>query len=175
MHKRIIICGGNGSGKSTLGYALSQRTGMPFFDIEDYYFPDKTKEYIYDVGRSREQVKKLLYHDIRKCDSFILAAVKPDFDEKVNSFYTSAIYINVPKPIRMKRVRNRSYQKYGDKILPGGELHEKEESFFRMVQERSNIIIEKWLDTLHIPVIEIDGTKPIGESVEILVKQLNII
>ena len=47
MQKRIIICGGNGSGKSTLGYALSQRTGMPFFDIEDYYFPDKTKEYIY--------------------------------------------------------------------------------------------------------------------------------
>lgn len=173
MCKKIIICGGNGSGKSTLGYAFSQQTGIPFFDVEDYYFPDKTKEYKYDLVRSKEQVKKLLYDDIVSSDNFMFAAVKPDYGPEINKLYTHVIYINVPKHVRIERVKKRSYEKFGSKIMPGGELFEKEKAFFQMVQNRSDIEVKEWLNNLNIPVIEIDGTRAISENIEFLIKEFS--
>lgn len=56
MKNRIIICGGNGAGKTSLGYALSKNIRIPFFDIEDYYFPDKTEEYVYDTPKAKAKL-----------------------------------------------------------------------------------------------------------------------
>ncbi|HKM33996.1 MAG TPA: hypothetical protein VJY54_04545 [Lachnospiraceae bacterium] len=63
-------------------------------------------------------------------------------------------------------MRDRSYQKFGDRMLPGGDLYEKEESFFDMVEQRSVKDVTEWLDTINIPVIQVDGTKTIEDNCE---------
>lgn len=39
MYPIVIIMGVSGSGKSTIGQALSEQTGIPFFDADDYHPP----------------------------------------------------------------------------------------------------------------------------------------
>ena len=63
MPNRWIICGGNGAGKSTLGKALSLYLGWEYRDIEDYYFPKKDSDYVYETQRTREAVRELLLED----------------------------------------------------------------------------------------------------------------
>jgi len=169
---RIIICGGNGAGKSTLGAELAKKINVPFFDIEDFYFPDKTKEYSYDAPRSKKEVENMLKKELSSHSNFILAAVKPDFENELIAMYTKCVYINVSKQIRLNRVRNRSYQKFGEKMLSGGVYYEKEKEFFSMVENRAESKIVEWLDRLGIPIIEIDGTKDIDENIEFLTKEL---
>lgn len=172
MNRRIIICGGNGAGKTTLGRELSKKTKIPFMDVEDYYFSYENKGYRYDTERSKEEVEKMLISDMYKYEEFIFAATKPNFSEDVVARMTMAIYLKVPKQIRIRRVINRSYSMFGNRILPGGDLHEKENKFFNMVRKRNEMETLLLLNELQIPLIEVDGEKDVDENVGLLLNLL---
>lgn len=172
MKNRIIICGGNGAGKSTLGKALAEKTNWIFRDVEDYYFPKTDPDYLYAVQRTKEEVVELLYEDLRENDNLIFSSVRGDYSEQIAAMFTCAVFVNVPKGIRMERIRRRSYEKFGDRILHGGDLHEREKAFFDMVEKRSDQTVTDWLEALSIPVIEVDGTRTAEESVDIILTRL---
>ena len=163
MGTGIIVCGMNGSGKSTLGRALSERLGFHFIDIEDLYFPKNDPSYLYASPRTREEVEQLLWEEIQEHEDFILASVKGDYGERLYPYFTHAVLIEVPKDIRMRRVRERSYKKFGARMLPGGDLYEEEEEFFELVKSRPEDMAEKWVAQLGCPILRVDGTKTVDE------------
>lgn len=173
MKNKIIICGGNGAGKSTLGKALAEKNSWVFRDIEDYYFPKTCTEYAYAVSRTEEEVAKLLYEDLKKYDNLILASVRGNYSKEIEAMFTCAVYVSVPKEIRMKRVWERSYKKFGDRMLEGGDLYEKEKSFLDMVKKRSDTTVTEWLDTMDIPIITVDGTQATEDSVSEIINELS--
>lgn len=165
----IIICGGNGSGKTTLGRELAKVLFYKHMDIEDYYFPDSPIPY--SKSRTREEVCELMREDIKKYKNFIISAVNGDFGEEINSKYKLAVFLDVPLDIRLKRVKQRAYDKFGDRVLEGGDMYEQEQRFFKAVEknyEKKTEQTKKWLKTLSCPVIYLDGTKPIEENIRIL-------
>ena len=87
---------------------------------------------------------------------------------EINEIYTLVVYLDVPLDVRMKRIRQRAIDKFGDRVLPGGDMYEQEESFFAYAEKRTPEKIEKWLKTLSCKTIRLDGTKPIQESVELI-------
>lgn len=80
--------------------------------------------------------------------------------------------IDVPKDVRMKRIKNRSFQKFGNRMLLGGDLYEQEERFFDLVKSRAENTVEKWIQSLSCPIIRIDGTKSIEENVNLVMEQI---
>lgn len=168
---RIIVCGGNGAGKSTLGKALARELKWRFMDIEDYYFPTDDGDYKYASARSEAEVTELLEKDLEENRNLVFSAVKGNYG-RAAEMLDCAVYINVPKELRLERVRNRSYQKFGNRIQPGGDLYEKEQKFFDMVENRSDDMTSTWLKTLNIPVIEIDGRQPTENCVVEVKKRL---
>ena len=87
---------------------------------------------------------------------------------EINDNYDLVVYLDVPLDMRMKRIRQRAIDKFGDRVLPGGDMYEQEESFFAYAEKRTPENIEKWLKTLSCKTIRLDGTKPIQESVELI-------
>lgn len=163
MGRKIIICGLNGAGKSTLGRLLAEKTGYAFADIEDYYFPQRN---VYENARTEDEVSRLLLSDMLKNDNFILSAVRGNYSEQTEKLFTHAVLLKVPKPVRMERIRRRSYEKFGERGLKGGDLYEEEKSFFDMVESRPENLTELWLNGLDIPTITVDGTQPAERSIE---------
>ena len=157
---KILICGLNGSGKSTIGKELSNILKYEYRDAEDYYF-DKNNDY--STPRSKDEVCQLLYNDMMNYPNFIFSSVKGNYGSNVESLFTCAIYIHVDKETRMKRIRKRSYLQFGDRMLEGGYLFEKEENFFNFVSNRDDDEVINWLNSLNIPIIQIDGTLPINQ------------
>lgn len=47
------------------------------------------------------------------------------------------VFIDVPRDIRLQRVKDRSYQKFGNRMLPSGDLYEQEKRFFDLVESRT--------------------------------------
>lgn len=160
----IIICGLNGAGKSTLGKALAEKLDFYFIDIENLYFPKTNPNYMYASPRTREEVEKILLQEIKLHENFILSSVKGDYGKAHYSFFQCAILLDVPREIRLQRVKERSFQKFGNRMLSGGDLFEQEEKFFRFVESRNENLVEEWVKSLKCPVIRIDGTKPIDEN-----------
>ena len=86
--------------------------------------------------------------------------------------FRSVVVIEVPKKIRSQRVRNRSFQKFGSRMLMGGDLYSQQESFFQMVDSRQDDYIESWLQKVNCPIIRVDGTKPIDENVTRIIQEI---
>ena len=57
-------------------------------------------------------------------------------------------------------------------MLPGGDLHEQEEGFFEFVKSRAEDTVKEWVQLLSCPIIRIDGTKPIEENIDFIIKEI---
>ena len=174
MARGIQVCGLNGCGKSTLGRALAQKIGFHFIDNEELFFTRNAADEPYQNPRSRAEVEKLLMEEVRKHGDFVFAAVKGDYGSAILPLYRYAVLIEVPKEIRLQRVRDRSFQKFGGRMKPGGDLYESEEAFFQTVAARPEDYAESWARTLSCPVVVVDGTRPVEENVERLAGLLRL-
>ncbi len=165
--KGILVCGLNGAGKSTLGRALAERIGYRFVDIEDLYFPEKDPDYLYASPRTQDEVEAMLRAEVNKDEPFVLASVRCDFAEDIVSALSHIILIELPREVRLQRVRSRSFGKFGSRMLPGGDLYEREESFFRFAEARSEALVREWLLSAGREAFVVDGLRPVAENVDI--------
>ena len=168
----IQICGLNGCGKSTLAKALSDELHAHYIDNEYLYFSRTAEDDPYESPRSQEEVERLLMEEVLAHPDFVFAAVRGDYGKDVIPLYDYVVMIDVPKEIRAQRIRNRSFQKFGERMLPGGDLFEQEQAFFQMVSDRDDEYVESWLATLTCPVIRVDGTAPVAESLRQILAQI---
>ena len=157
---RVVVCGGNGAGKSTLARALAARLNCPYLDIEDYYYPDRSGGYAYGQPRTREEAAASLADDLARYESCILASVRANYGPAVESAFTAGILLETPREERLRRVRARSFARFGSRMLPGGDLYAAEEAFFQTVSARREEEPEEWLRGLRIPVLRLDGRQP---------------
>lgn len=170
MGTGIMICGLNGAGKSTLGAALAEKLNLYLIDHETLYFPATDALNPYTAPRTHEEVKKILLQELVAHKDFVFTAVKGNYGEPICSLFQYVVLLHTPKEIRMQRVKNRSFQKFGDRIFPGGDLQEQEERFFDFVQSRPEHLVEDWVRTLNFPVLRVDGTAPIEDNVRKIIK-----
>lgn len=171
MPEGIMICGANGSGKTTLGRELARVLNYKCMDIEDYYF--EKSDIPYTRMRTREECIKQLLSDIYKYNCFVLSAVDGDFGEEITEMYRLAVFLYAPVEIRMARIRQRAYEQYGKRVMPGGDMYEQQQRFMDFARARSLSHINTWLETLKCPVIRLDGTKAILENVNIILGLFN--
>ena len=161
----LIICGMNGSGKSTLGRAMAEHLGWRFIDNEDLYFPKTDPVNPYAVQRTQEEVARLLLEEVRRDERFVFASVRGNYGEAVLPYYKAAVLVAVPREIRLARVKERSFRRFGERMLPGGDLFESEQRFYDIVAARPEDYASRWLEQVNIPVLQVDGTRPVGENI----------
>ncbi len=154
MPHGIVIVGLNGSGKTTLGRALAERLGYFRIDVEDYYFPT---EGAFDSPRGRDEVERMMLADIKEHGDFVISAVCADF-ESIEKYYSLVVYLEAPKEERLARIKQRSVDRFGDRVLPGGDLYESEENFFAFAAKRTPEKIEKWIEKVECRVLRLDST-----------------
>lgn len=164
MIQGIAIVGGNGSGKTTLGKALAARLGWKAMDVEDYYFNPSSVPYA--EPRTKGEVTQLLLADMKAHKRFVFSSVNCDYGPEINRLYSCVIYLQVPGDIRLARVKQRAVDKFGNRVLEGGDMYEQEQQFFKFVASRSMEKTDTWVQSLTCPVIHLDGTQPISTNTE---------
>lgn len=162
----ILVCGLNGAGKSTLGRALARRLGYWFADSEDLYFPKHDPRHPWAGARTREEAVALLLEQGRRRPDLVFAAVTGNYGPQAEALFRWAVLVETPRALRLARVRQRSYRRFGERMGPGGDLHQEEEAFFRMVESRPETLVEDWLAAASLQVLRVDGTRPVEETVE---------
>lgn len=155
----IAIVGANGSGKTTLGSHLADLLGYKHMDAEDYFFEDS--EIPYTNPRAKEKVQELLLADIKRHGQFIITAVNCDFGKEINAMYDYVIYLQAPLKIRLARLKQRSVNKFGSRVLKGGDMYVQEQEFYNFAASRTMDKTDAWLQSIKCPIICVDGTKPI--------------
>jgi len=153
----ILVFGLNGSGKTTLGRELSQVMGFKHMDIEDYIFaPSKIP---YTNSRTFEECESLMLADIEIYRSFVISSVNLGWSDKIRSMITLAIHLSAPVDVRMKRMDMREFEKFGNRVLEGGDMYDSSKEFRTFAASRSASAVEEWAKTLECPVVCMDGRR----------------
>lgn len=172
MPNGIVITGLNGCGKSTVCKLLAEKLEYYSMDVEDYYFIKS--DIPYSKFRTHEQTAKLMFDDIIKHNNYVLATVNCDWGEEITSTYKFAVVLNAPLDIRMQRIKKREYEKFGDRVLKGGDLYESQQKFHNKVLARSEEHIAKQMKFIACPVLELDAALSINDIVDIIYKEYQI-
>lgn len=161
MNNGIIITGLNGCGKSTVCKLIAEKINYYSMDVEDYYFIKS--DIPYSKFHTLEQTRQLMLDDIRKHGDFVLATVNCDWGEEISSMYKLAVVLKAPLDIRMERIKKREYEKFGDRVLRGGDLYESQQKFHNKVLNRDEKHIEKQMQFITCSVLELDAILPIDD------------
>lgn len=159
----IILLGANGSGKSTLGRELACALNFAHFDVEDYWF-HKT-DIPYTAIRPQDERNEMLLSDMKKHGSFVVSGDVSGWSDELLTMFDLAVFLTAPTETRMKRIENREYGRWGDRVLEGGDMYESQRKFREFAATRDVGLLEQAASLYLCPILRVDGTKPLSELV----------
>jgi len=170
--KNIIhIVGASGSGTSTLGRAVEDKFAYKWLDTDDYFWIPTNPPYR-EVRPVEERVK-LIKTDTEKYPKCVLSGSLSGWDDDYFiPLFDLVVFVYTPAITRLERLSKRESQKHGNRILPGGDMHEKHTAFIEWAgtydnsedtNQRSFAKHKEWLKLMLCPVLRLDGTKAIDE------------
>ena len=176
MPEGIILFGAMGVGDSTLGKEVAKRLNLPHFDLDNYHWRWDT-EIPYTVFKSREERTADIMKAISGTSHFVMSGSMWSIRKAFEPLFNLAVFMTAPAEIRAERLRIRSVTRWGDRVLPGGDMYESSEvyknylacaqSYNQDIRPNACLIQhEQWVKELPCPVLRIDGTKPIAENAE---------
>ncbi len=178
-NQRIHITGASGSGVTTLGRALATALAVPHHDTDDYYW--LPTEPPFTDKRPIEDRLRLMEEMFLPRMAWVLSGSLAGWGDPLIAHFDAVAFVRTPTDVRLARLRAREALRYGDAaIAPGGARHEHTETFAAWAAQydtaglemRSLRRHETWLDTLLCPVIRVDGTAPIAETVDRVLSSL---
>ena len=164
---RIIhITGASGSGVSSLGAAFSSLYGYKRLDTDDYFWV--MEEPLYTIKRDVNDRIAMLDNDIRSNEKCVISGSLSGWGDVFIPRFDIVVFLYTPSKIRLERLAKREYEKFGGRIMPGGDMYEAHLEFMEWagdydsggVDMRSLALHNEWLNDLECPVIRADGTEP---------------
>jgi len=171
MSRGIIIFGSSGSGKTTLGKMVAEKLGLPYFDLDDYIWR-RDADKPFTVMYTREEKINRLMSDISRSKFFVMAGSMDSFNTPFVPLFDLAVHITASVEVRLARINKREFERFGKRILEGGDLYENHQRFLNVSARYdsdgspSMKTHEQWANSLPCKVIRINGEDSLSNSTE---------
>jgi adenylate kinase family enzyme len=169
-YRHIHIVGASGAGTTTLGAALAAALGAGHLDTDAFYWLPTSPPF-----RDKRPVAErldLLRAAFGDHERWILSGSLLYWGVELATEFDLVVFLHTPAEVRLERTLARERQRYGRRILPGGDMRETHLAFLAWTRAYDtartpgrNLFSHKaWLATLTCPVLEIAGAQPVEES-----------
>ena len=178
MIQRIHILGASGSGTTTLGRALAACLQCPHFDTDDYFWVLTDPPYTHQRARTERQ--QLLMDDLTAQDAWVVSGSLCGWGDVAIPRFELVVFLAIPHDIRMARLRRREHERFGDRVLPGGDMYEVSQAFLTWAASydeggldiRSRQLHDQWLSTFPCPIICFEGAYTLEEQLAVLMVEI---
>lgn len=178
MSSGIIIIGPSGSGKTTLGKIAARKLGYPYFDVDDYIWKQNTDS-PYTQMYTRDEKISRLSNDIAPYEHFVMAGSMSSFHYAFDEMFEMIVLLYVSPDIRIERVHKRAIERFGERVLEGGDMYEAHMRFLndnrRYEEDGSPNMREQkdWMENMSCVKIELDGAAELEKNADIIVNNWN--
>jgi adenylate kinase family enzyme len=178
MIHRIHILGASGSGTTTLGRALAARLQCPHFDADDYFWVPTDPPYTQQ--RARTKRAQLLMGDLTAQDAWVVSGSLCGWGDVAIPLFELVVFLSIAHDRRMERLHRREQARFGERILPGGDMYEQSQAFLAWAASydeggldiRSRRLHDQWLGTLPCPIICFEEEYSIKEHLAVLMMEI---
>ncbi len=174
MSSGIIIIGPSGSGKTTLGKIAAQKLRSPYFDVDDYIWKQNTDS-PYTQMYTRDEKISRLSNDIAPYEHFVMAGSMSSFHYAFDEMFEMMVLLYVSPDIRIERDHKRAIERFGERVLEGGDMYEAHMRFLndnrRYEEDGSPNMREQkeWMENMSCVKIELDGAAELEKNADIIV------
>jgi adenylate kinase family enzyme len=117
----IYITGASCSGVTTLGRLLASASGVRHVDCDDFYwFPTNPP---FTTKRPPDDRIRLIREELGE-DGWVLSGSFDGWGDTLIERVDMIVFLYTPTPIRMERLMARERARYGDRLLPSGDMYE---------------------------------------------------
>ena len=176
MATGIMIMGSSGAGKTTLGKLVAQELGYAFLDIDEYIWKKDTATPFSAMYSRSEKISRIM-DALTKCEHFVMAGSMDSFHEHFDPFFELVVHLHTDAQTRQKRVHERELERFGDRIMSGGDMHDHHEKFLSDIAGYDFGIggctlqqHELWLQSLQCKVIKLDGADSLAKNTKKIIE-----
>ncbi len=176
---KIHITGASCSGVSTLGAALARQFAIPQIDIDDFYWMRTDPPFT--IKRPIEDRVRLIQERQVQARGWVLTGSCMSWGELLIRTVDLIVFVYTPTSVRLQRLDQREAARYGERILPGGDMYETHLAFRDWasryddptVPGRSLAKHKYWLGQLSLPILRLDGQSTTRELMQSVQKKLS--
>lgn len=169
---RIHIVGASSSGTTTLGAALAERLTCLHLDTDTFFWEPTDPPFT--TKRPVEERIDLMEAQMAGRRSWVISGSLISWGDVFIPCFDLVVFLHVPPEVRLERLMRRERERYGAAIEPGGAMYEAHLAFVEWARGydqagflgRSLERHRDWLTNLACPVLEIEGTPRLSESIE---------
>ena len=125
--KRIHILGASGSGTSTLGHLIEKVYGFKHLDTDDYYWLPTNPPFT--MQREKSERIHLFTEDIYRYQKCVISGSLCGWRDELIPYFDLIIRVVTPTELRIERLRAREFGRFGQRIMPGGDMYEAHQKF----------------------------------------------
>ncbi len=166
---QINVIGASGSGASTVGRSLASSLSFPHFDSDDYYHAQTDPPF--RKPRSPEERYALMIRDLRCDKNWVLSGGVMGWTPCPKLKFTCIVFLYAETEVRIARLRRRERERFGSRILNGGDMHTTHEEFIDWasrydlgdIDGKTLARHEEYLKAQNCPVLEFRGLMSVAE------------
>jgi hypothetical protein len=118
--------------------------------------------------------------DLTAQEQWVLSGSLCGWGDVASPLFELVVFLWVPHDVRMKRLHRREHERFGTRILPGGDMYEVSQAFLTWAAAydaggldiRSRQRHEEWIGTLPCPIICFEGEYTIDEQLAVLMVEI---
>lgn len=168
----VHITGASGAGTTTLGKAFGARYGHAHWDSDDFFW--RPTDPPFTEKRPKEERQRLLVQAVEQAKRSVVSGSLLGWGDVIIPRLYLVVYVATPTDVRLERLIKRETQRFGARLLPGGDMYEAHQDFLAWAarydtggqEMRSAARHRAWLGQLSCPVVTVDGTRPVVETLE---------
>lgn len=160
---QIYITGASCAGVTTLGRNLSTKLGVRHADVDDFFWMPTDPPFT--TKRPVDERVPLIQQQLGD-GHWVLTGSCMNWGDALITHADLIVFVVTPTPIRLERLAAREKGRFGDRIAPGGDMHDIHVAFREWASQydnpdfsgRNRAWHEAWLSKQSTAVIQIDGT-----------------
>ncbi|WP_421556597.1 adenylate kinase [Pseudomonas kitaguniensis] len=159
---RIYITGASCAGVTTLGRTLASLLSLRHLDVDDFYWLPSNPPFT--TKRPPDERVALIQQNFGD-DGWVLTGSCMGWGDALISNVDLIVFVVTPTLVRLERLAAREKQRFGDRIAPGGDMHEIHVAFREWASQyddptfsgRNRAWHERWMSTQTVPTARVDG------------------
>jgi adenylate kinase family enzyme len=175
---RIHILGASGSGSTTLGAAVARRLGVPHVDADPMFWMPADPPFT--ERRPRGERLALLTRQLPADGRWVFSGSAISWATALEPIYDLIVFLHLDQTERMARLRRRESERYGPRIILGGDMAAASAAFFAWAEaydtagpaQRSLAAHEAWLSGQTASVLRLDSAMPVEALIESVLARL---